>query len=182
MNSLEKFFEEVFNESISLQEIFIKKDFIDVIDKAIQKNKDSSGFIKKNDVLTAIKNTANDFTKGERIDKHHVKRWLDFINGDPVYYVNAINYNNQKERESAQEKNAEQFKKWFNQGVPEMKELIAKHKDVHIAVDGTTDTIQGSINGKFIRDCFIVFLNTLAKNNPDTYKFIKPVSNVSVLR
>ena len=36
MNSLEKFFEEVFNESIRLQEIFIKKDFIDVIDKAIQ--------------------------------------------------------------------------------------------------------------------------------------------------
>ena len=25
------------------------------------------------------------------------------------------------------------------------------------------DTIQGSINGKFIRDCFTVFLNTLAK-------------------
>ena len=63
-----------------------------------------------------------------------------------------------------------------------MKDLIAKNKDVHIAVDGTTDTIQGSINGKFIRDCFIVFLNTLAKNNPDTYKFIKSVSNVSALR
>lgn len=67
MNSLEKFFEEVFNEGIRLQEIFIKKDFIDVIDKVI-------------------------------------------------------------------------------------------------------------------RDCFIVFLNTLAKNNPDTYKFIKPVSNISALR
>ena len=42
MNNLEKFFEEIFNESIRLQEIFIKKDFIDVIDKAIQKNKDSN--------------------------------------------------------------------------------------------------------------------------------------------
>ena len=39
MNNLEKFFGEFFNESIRLQEIFIKKDFIDVIDKAIQKNK-----------------------------------------------------------------------------------------------------------------------------------------------
>lgn len=178
MSSLEKFFEGIFNESIRLQEIFIKKDFIDVIDRAIQKNKDSSGFIKKNDVLAAIKNTANDFTKGERIDKHHVKRWLDFINGDPVYYVDAINYNNQKEREIAQERNAKQFKKWFDQGVPEMKELIAKHKDVHIVADGTTDTIQDEINGKFIRDCFIIFLNTLANNTTDTYKFIKPVTGV----
>ena len=42
MSNLEKFFEEIFNESIRLQEIFIKKDFIDVIDKAIQKNKDSN--------------------------------------------------------------------------------------------------------------------------------------------
>lgn len=42
MNNLEKFLEEIFNESIRLQEIFIKKDFIDVIDKAIQKNKDSN--------------------------------------------------------------------------------------------------------------------------------------------
>ncbi len=179
MSNLEKFFEGIFNESIRLQEIFIKKDFIDVIDKAIQKNKDSSGFIKKKDVLTAIKNTANDFTKGERIDKHHVKRWLDFINGDPVYYVDAINYNNQKEREIAQERNAKQFKKWFDQGVPEMKELIAKHKDVHIVADGTTDTIQDEINGKFIRDCFIIFLNTLANNTADTYKFIKPVTGVN---
>ena len=178
MINLEKFFEGIFNESIRLQEIFIKKDFIDVIDRAIQKNKDSSGFIKKNDVLAAIKNTANDFTKGERIDKHHVKRWLDFINGDPVYYVDAINYNNQKEREIAQERNAKQFKKWFDQGVPEMKELIAKHKDVHIVADGTTDTIQDEINGKFIRDCFIIFLNTLANNTTDTYKFIKPVTGV----
>ena len=178
MINLEKFFEGIFNESIRLQEIFIKKDFIDVIDRAIQKNKDSSGFIKKNDVLAAIKNTANDFTKGERIDKHHVKRWLDFINGDPVYYVDAINYNNQTEREIAQERNAKQFKKWFDQGVPEMKELIAKHKDVHIVADGTTDTIQDEINGKFIRDCFIIFLNTLANNTTDTYKFIKPVTGV----
>ena len=178
MSNLEKFFEGIFNESIRLQEIFIKKDFIDVIDRAIQKNKDSSGFIKKNDVLAAIKNTANDFTKGERIDKHHVKRWLDFINGDPVYYVDAINYNNQKERKIAQERNAKQFKKWFDQGVPEMKELIAKHKDIHIVVDGTTDTIQDEINGKFIRDCFIIFLNTLANNTTDTYKFIKPVTGV----
>ena len=178
MSNLEKFFEGIFNESIRLQEIFIKKDFIDVIDRAIQKNKDSSGFIKKNDVLAAIKNTANDFTKGERIDKHHVKRWLDFINGDPVYYVDAINYNNQKERKIAQERNAKQFKKWFDQGVPEMKELIAKHKDVHIVADGTTDTIQDEINGKFIRDCFIIFLNTLANNTTDTYKFIKPVTGV----
>lgn len=178
MNSLEKFFEGIFNESIRLQKIFIKKDFIDVIDKAIQKNKDSSGFIKKDDVLAAIKNTANDFTKGERIDKHHVKRWLDFINGDPVYYVDAINYNNQKEREIAQERNAKQFKKWFDQGVPEMKDLIAKNKDVHIVADGTTDTIQDGINGKFVRDCFIVFLDTLANNTADTYKFIKPVTGV----
>ena len=37
MNNLEKFFGEIFNESIRLQEIFIKKDFIGVIDKAIQK-------------------------------------------------------------------------------------------------------------------------------------------------
>ena len=75
--------------------------------------------------------------------------------------------------------NAKQFKKWFDQGVPEMKELIAKHKDIHIEADGTTDTIQGDINGKFIRDCFIVFLNTLASNTADTYKFIKPVTGVN---
>lgn len=90
-----------------------------------------------------------------------------------------IKYNNQEEREIAQERNAKQFKKWFDQGVPEMKELIAKNKDVHIVVDGTTDTIQGDINGKFIRDCFIVFLNRLANNTADTYKFIKPVSGVN---
>ena len=59
-----------------------------------------------------------------------------------------------------------------------MKELIAKHKDVHIVADGTTDTIQDEINGKFIRDCFIIFLNTLANNTTDTYKFIKPVTGV----
>ena len=57
--------------------------------------------------------------------------------------------------------------------------LIAKHKDIHIEADGTTDTIQGDINGKFIRDCFIVFLNTLASNTADTYKFIKPVTGVN---
>lgn len=60
-----------------------------------------------------------------------------------------------------------------------MKGLIAKHKDIYIEADGTTDTIQGDINGKFIRDCFIVFLNTLASNTADTYKFIKPVTGVN---
>ena len=79
-------------------------------------------------------------------------------------------------------RNAKQFKKWFDQGVPEMKELIAKHKDIHIEADGTTDTIQGDINGKFIRDCFIVFLNTLASNTADTYKFIKPVTGVNLFK
>ena len=179
IDNLKKFFEEVFNESIRLQEIFIKRDFIDVIDNAIDDNKDNNGFIKKDDVLSAIKSTADDFTKGKPVKNNRVKRWLDFINGDLVYYVDAINYNNQEEREIAQERNAKQFKKWFDQGVPEMKELIAKNKDVHIVVDGTTDTIQGDINGKFIRDCFIVFLNRLANNTADTYKFIKPVSGVN---
>lgn len=182
MNNLEKFFEEVFNESIRLQEIFIKKDFIDVIDNAIEDNKDKNGFIKKDDVLSAIKSTADDFTKGRPVKNNRVKRWLDFINGDPVYYVDAINYSNQKEREASQERNAKQFKKWFDQGVPEMKNLIAKHKDIHIATDGTTDTIQGDINGKFIRDCFIVFLNRLANNTTDTYKFIKPVTDVNLFK
>ena len=60
--------------------------------------------------------------------------------------------------------------------------LIAKYKNIHIEADGTTDTIQGDINGKFIRDCFIVFLNTLASNTADTYKFIKPVTGVNLFK
>ena len=32
---------------------------------------------------------------------------------------------------------------------------------------------------RFIRDCFIVFLNTLASNTADTYKFIKRFHGVA---
>lgn len=175
-------FENIYRESV-LREIFVKDDFLNVINSAIEKSKSKNdGNIDKNFVLDKVRQVAKDFTKGEKTENGRVRRWLDFMNGEPVYFMDNIDYNNSKKRELAQEQNRKEFEKWLQQGVPEIQKLIDKHKGDIINIDGTTDTIQGSVNIKFIRDCFIAFLNSLANNNPDTYKFVKPVKDINCLK